>query len=280
MRTFARRAVALASLAAIVAVPGPSARAQVPDKAAAAALLEQFRRSIWAESIFAEFDLREMPRRGDERVFHGRFWGARNERGPVTRFEVDGAAGAFSRHILIQGGPGGGFWTSDGPLAGTAGGDALLAPVVPDAEITPFDLVPMPYLYWIDADFTGIQRIRGRQACIYMISPPGDFASGAPGIKSVRVYLDTQYDAMEQSEVIGADGRVAKTLSLLELRKVGSRWIPRDVDVRNEATRDKTRLTLTGVAVGIPVDPSAFDPSLLGAPAAPITGDAFIRITQ
>jgi hypothetical protein len=280
MRSLARRTVAIASLVACVAAPGPRARAETPDKAAAAALLEQFRRSVWAETIYAEFDLREMPRRGDERIYHGRFWGARNERGPVTRFEVDGAGGAFSRHILIQGGPDYGLWTSDGPLGGTPAEDALLAPLVPGAQITPFDLLPMPYLYWIDSVFTGVERVRGRQACIYMISPPGDFASGAPGIKAVRAYLDTQYDALEQTEVIGADGRVAKTLSLLELRKVGSRWIPKDVDVRNEATRDKTRLTLTGVAVGIPVDPAAFDPSRLGAPAAPATGDAFIRITQ
>jgi hypothetical protein len=85
----------------------------------------------------------------------------------------------------------------------------------------------------------------------------------------VRVYLDTQYDALMQSEISGPAGNVAKTLSLLELRKVGDRWIPKDVDVRNEATRDKTRLSMTAVAVGIPVDPAAFDPQQLGAQLAP-----------
>jgi hypothetical protein len=92
--------------------------------------------------------------------------------------------------------------------------------------------------------------------------------------------LDTQYDALMQSEIIGANGRVAKTLSLLELRKVGDRWIPRDVDVRNEATRDKTRLSITGVAVGLAIDPSTFDPSRLGDPVAPPPGASITLITQ
>jgi hypothetical protein len=73
---------------------------------------------------------------------------------------------------------------------------------------------------------------------------------------------------------------VAKTLSLLELRKVGDRWIPRDLDVRNESTRDKTRLSVTAVAIGISVDPSTFDPSRLGAAAAPPPGDSITRVTQ
>ena len=81
-------------------------------------------------------------------------------------------------------------------------------------------------------------------------------------------YWANYVDALVQSEVAGPGGNVAKTLSLLELRKVGDRWIPKDVDVRNEVTRDKTRLSMTAVAVGIPVDPAAFDPSQLGAPLA------------
>jgi hypothetical protein len=71
---------------------------------------------------------------------------------------------------------------------------------------------------------------------------------------------------------------VSKTLSLLELRKVGSRWIPKDMDVRNEATRDKTRLSLTAVAIGTEGGPVAFDPALLGSPLAPPPAARVIRV--
>ncbi len=237
----------------------------VPDRASAGAVLEQFRSSIWAEPLYAEFDLLQIPRRGPERVYHGRLWGSRNAGGPVTRFEL---GNGFAHHVLIQGGMEGHVWTSDGPGAGSPDEAALLAPMLPGLEMTPFD-VQMPYLYWLDWNLARVDRIRGRQAYAFTFSPSGDFRAAAPGIRSVTAYLDAQYDALVQSEIAGPDGRVSKTLSLLELRKVGDRWIPKDVDVRNESTRDKTRLTFKAVALGFMGAPAAFDASQLGVSAAP-----------
>jgi hypothetical protein len=254
--------------------------ADAPTGADGAAVLDQFRRMVWTDATYAEFDLREMPRRGQEHLFHGRFWGTRNDRGPVTRVELDVGKGGFTHRFLIQGGPDAGLWTSDGPGAGTPDPDALLSPVVPGVEMTPFDLLPMPYLYWLDAGLVGVQRVRGRKAYVYMMTPPGEFLSKYPKIKSVRVYLDAQYEALEQSEVIGPAGKVAKTLSLLELRKVGPRWIPKDLDIRDETTRNKTRLTLTAIAVGMAAEPPTFDPSLLGSAANLPSAALITRIMQ
>jgi hypothetical protein len=258
----------------------PTARAApsaLPDRPAAAALLEQFKQSVWSEPLYAEFDLIQMPRRGDERVFHGRFWGSRNERGPVTRFEMETAKGVFAHHILVQGGHDGGIWASDGAVAGAPAEAAMMAPLVPGVEMTPFDILPMPYLYWLDAELVSENRIRGRTAFTYLFTPDAEFSGRNPSVKSVRAYLDTQYDALVQSEVNGPAG-VSKTLSLLELRKVGNRWIPKDMDVRNEATRDKTRLSLTAVAIGAEGGPAAFDPALLGSPLAPPPAASVIRV--
>jgi hypothetical protein len=258
--------------------PAPSPA--LPDPATAALLLDHFRQSIWSEPIYAEFDLREMPRRGEEHVFHGRFWGARNERGPVTRVEIDIGKGGFTHRFLVQGGPDGGIWTSDGGSAGAANIDAVLSPLAPGSEMAPFDILPMPYLYWLDAELVSIERVRGRPSYTYVFTPSADFAAHVPAVKSVRAYLDTQYDALVQSEISAPDGHVAKTLSLLELRKVGDRWIPKDVDVRNEATRDKTRLSLTAVSVGNPVDLAAFDPDRLGSSLAAPPSGKLQRIPQ
>jgi hypothetical protein len=264
---------------ACIAAAGNGARAGGPDKADAAAVLDQFRRSIYAEPIYVEFELREMPRRGEERVFHGRLWGARNERGPVTRFEVAVGKGGSTHSVLVQGGPDAGIWVSDGPGGGSRDERAVLLPLVPGAEITPFD-IQMPYLYWLDVDRAGEKRVRGRPTFDYLFTPPAEFTAANPGVRSVRAYLDIQYGALMQSEITGANGRVSKTLSLLELRRVGDRWIPRDLDVRNEETRGKTRLSVTAVAIGIAVDPSAFDPSRLGSAAARPPEASVTRITQ
>jgi hypothetical protein len=236
--------------------------------------LDRFRRSLWAEPIYLEFDLRQMPRRGDERVFHGRLWGARNDLGPITRVEVDVGSGGFSHHILIQSGTEPAVWVSDAPGAGRRNDAAALAPGL---EFTPFD-IQMPYLYWLDVAVAGIDQIRGRPAFDYVFTPPADFSAANPGVRSVRAYLDTQYGALVQMETTGPGGNLAKTLSLLELRKVGDKWIPKDVDVRNEATRDKTRLSVTAVATGIALDPAEFYPSRLGAPIAPPAAAALKRV--
>jgi hypothetical protein len=211
-------------------------------------------------------------------VFHGRFWGSRTERGPATRFELDVGHGGFTHRILVQGGADGAIWTSDGPGGGVSNVGAILAPLVTGVEMTPFDVLPMPYLYWLDFDLVAVERIRGRTAYAYVFTPPGDFAARFPTVMSVRAYLDTQYDALVQSEIAGPPGHISKTLSLLELRKVGDRWIPKDIDVRNEATRDKTRLTLTAVSVGVALDPAAFDPGHLGSDVARPPAARVIRV--
>jgi len=279
-RAGALRVGILASVfSACTAAAGTGARAASPAKADPAAVLDQFRSSIYAEPIYVEFELREMPRRGEERLFHGRLWGARNERGPVTRFEVDGGKGGPIHRVLVQGGPDAGVWVSDGPGGGSRDEKAVMLPLVPGAEITPFD-IQMPYLYWLDVGRVGKEQVRGRPVFTYLFTPPAEFTAANPGVRSVRAYLDIQYDALMQSEITGADGRVSKTLSLLELRRVGDRWIPRDLDVRNEQTRGKTRLSVTAVAFGIAVDPSAFEPSRLGAAAARPPDASVTRISQ
>jgi Outer membrane lipoprotein-sorting protein len=271
----------LAALSVLAAVlPQSRATDAAPSQAEAAQLLAQFRQAIWQEPTYAEFDLREMPRRGDERLYHGRFWGGRTAEGPVTRIEFFGAAGSTTRRVLVQGGPETGIWMTDGAGPGKPSPGALLEPVIPGLEITPFDLLPMPYLYWLDASLTGVERIRGRVANVYLMTAPGDFPAGATGIRAVRAYLDAQYNALEQSEVLRGDGSVVKTMSLLELRKVGNHWVPKDMDVRTEATRDKTRITLTAIAVGIALPAGVFEPETLGTPLAAPSGDAVIRITQ
>jgi hypothetical protein len=214
--------------------------------------------------VYAEVLLRELPREGDEFDYHGRFWGGRDAAGPVTRLEINVGNGGFSRHFLIQGGPDPSVWLWDpaespAPVAG-----AILKPLAPRLVMTPFDVLPMPYLFWLDADLAGTGQIRGRRAHMFVLSPSADFRAANPSVAAVRVYLDTQYDALVQSEVVGASGAVAKTLSLLDLKKVGDRWIPKDLDVRDERTRDKTRLSITAVSVGADPGAAAFDPARLG----------------
>jgi hypothetical protein len=217
------------------------------------------------------------PRGGLLPEYGGWIGGGRTALGAATRMEIDVGKGGYTRRILIQSGPEPAVWSSEAGSPAAREDAGAPRPLAPGLEMTAFD-IQMPYLYWLDSEFTGISRMRGRETNVYVFTPPAEFAAANPGIRSVRAYLDAQYNALVQSEVAGPGGMPSKTLSLLELRKVGERWILKDVDVRNDSTRDKSRLSVTAVAVGIPVDTLAFDPLRLGDPVTLPPRDKITRV--
>ena len=262
-------------LAAGPAHTGPApeyAQSGLPDEAKGRAILDQLRQSGFAAgSYFLTFDLRQMHRRGDEQVFHGRLWGARNETGPIMRIVLTDGSGDEHRWLL-QDGAKAAVWNYVGGRVEKREGRSLMEPLIEGVEIAPFDL-QMPFFYWPDASLTAINRIRGRPAYAFLFRPPADFASAHPEIAAVRAYLDTQFPDPVQTELIGADRAVLKTLSLLDIKKIDGQWMLSSADVRTEKTRNKTRFSLTGAALGLDLDPAMFSPAQLAADiAAPAAG--------
>ena len=147
---------------------------------------------------------------------------------------------------------------------------------MPGVEITPFDL-QMPFLFWTDARMEGVTRISSRPAHLFLFRPPAGFVGPGPDFQGVRAYLDTQYNAPVQIELVDRNGGPLKTLSLVDLKKFGDRWLPKDLDVRNDATRDKTRLSVTAAAVDLPFNPAIFLPAALTGPVAPPSPDHLFR---
>jgi len=262
---FAVFAVALPLMAA----PPPSsppALAQVgkPNAEESAKILDQFRQSGWHG--YVEFELHALPRRGDETVFHGKLWGGQNERGAITRIEVTDAQGAVTR-FLLQNGATPAVWRSQHGAIAQVDRAASFRPLIEGVEITPFDL-QMPFLYWPDARVESVTRIRGRPAYVFVFTPPPGASAGGPGLKLVRAYFDAQFNAPVQIEQVGAQ-HVLKTMSLVDLKKVGDQWIPRSFDLRNDVSRDKTRFLVTAVALGLDFPPAVFAPSGLNDAVAP-----------
>ncbi|MGD1030205.1 MAG: outer membrane lipoprotein-sorting protein [Opitutaceae bacterium] len=255
------------------AVQAPGlAQVGLPDQAQGRAILSQFRESGPARPCYVEFELRQLPRRGPERTFRGRMWSERNPQGNVMRIELNpGEAG--ERRFLVQNGESAAVWFFDPKeMAAMPRRMDPLSPLVPGIETTPFD-IQMPYLYWPDETLQSIARVPGlqRPAYVFIFRPPSDFAAGAAGLAGVRAYLDTEYNAPVRTEIFASDGRILKTLSLVDLKKVQGRYMPKEFDVRNEATRDKTRFELTAAAIDVAVRPSVFEPAELSSPLEPPT---------
>jgi hypothetical protein len=270
--------MSLSSVVRAAPAPKPPELAQVdkPNPAEAARLIQEFRKAGIPGEYYLEFDLVSLPRRGESRSFQGRSWGSRNDQGVVTRIELTDAAGAVHR-LLLQNGERARVWKwSHGKTTELAGAD-LLAPLIAGLEVSAFDL-QMPYLYWPNPTVDKITRILGRPSHAFIFRPPPAFTVQHPEIGAIRAYLDTQFNAPTQTEVIGPEGKITKTMALLALKTVDRQTLPKAVDYRNEVTRDKTRLQTTAAALNLTLPASLFDASSLGQSAISPPTERVVRI--
>jgi hypothetical protein len=257
-------------LGAVSAVTPTTNLAQVglPDAAESQRILTQFRESGIAGAYYFDFELRELPRHGDETVLRGKLWGSRNTQGAVTRVVLADAAGHENR-LLLQNGPQAAVWRwTAGRVVPVEAGD-LFAPLVPGVELSAFDL-QMPFLFWPDAQVVSITRIRGRPAHAFVFRPPAVFAEKNSAFASVRSFFDAQFNAPTQTELLDKDGGVLKTFALLDLKKVGGQYIPKSFEVRDETSRNKTRLVVTAAALNLDLAERWFLPANLGSDPAPV----------
>lgn len=242
--------------------PPPNYVSGKPDRAEGARILGEFRQAGIAGTYWLAFELQVLPRHGAERTVRGDMLGTRGEQGPLTRLNIE------NQRWLIQGGSQPATWSGTNATAAHGLTAAETLQPVAGTDLTIFDL-QMPFLQWTDFVYEGLARIRGRPAHSFVLYPPADIVAARPGLTGVRVLLDTQFQALVQAELLGAKGATEKTISILDLKKVGEQWIVKAIDLRNHLTRDKTRFTVTAAALDLALPTGVFLPeSLAGEPPA------------
>jgi len=239
-----------------------------PDQAEGRRIIEDFRLRGLPSGLYLEFELQVMPRRGDGRTIPARLWVGHNESGPIWRLELVPADASAQRRLLVQNGPQSALWSwRPGAAVEHLGIDALFERLA-DTDLTAFDL-QMPFIFWNDFVFEGVARIRGRPAHVFLMYPPSEVSAKKPELTGVRVYLDTQFNALVQAEQIGAQDSLLKSMTILDLKKVDEQWIPKSTDFRDDETRNKTRFAVTGAALGLDFLPTLFDPVSLADVVTP-----------
>jgi hypothetical protein len=245
--------------------PRPLAGAAA-DPAEGRRALAEFRAAGITGGYWLEFELTVLPRRGEERTVRGQIYGRRSETGPLTRLSL-----GADDHWLIRSGTAAAAWSyTTGQTAPRelAAADALQP--IAGTDLTIFDL-QMPFLYWDDFAYEGLAKIRGRPAYSFVLYPPAELAAQRPDFTGVRVALDSQFHALVQAELLGPKGEPTKTITVLDLKKTGERWIVKAIDLRNHFTRDKTRFNVTAAALDLALPAGLFRPESLPetAPAVP-----------
>lgn len=260
--------------------PAPKFLGGQPDQAEGGRILASFRNLGIQGDYWLKFELRVMPRKGDERTLHGEMFGRQGPDGSLTRLLVDDPANKGGSHLdlyILKGGraPEAWHWNAGqrGITPARVEGAALLEPVK-DTDLTLFDL-QMPFLQWTDFAYEGVANIRGRPAHAFLLYPPAGFSHEK--LAAVRVFLDTQFNAMTQAEWVDAAGKPLKTVTVLDLKKTGDQWIVKSIDLRNHATRAKTRFALTAAALALDLPEQAFEPAAISRPNPPVPADKIQR---
>jgi hypothetical protein len=221
----------------------------VPDQEKGRGILTEFRKLGIVGDYYFEFDLRMLPRRGEELRLKGQLWGGLREAGYFYRVVIKENSGEEHRFVILNG-PKPSAWVWKRLTPGEPhklSVEELFAPIA-GTVLSPFDL-QMPYLHWSEFAFEGLATVRGRFAYRFILYPPAEIAAAQTSLCGVRMSLDSQFKALVESELIGDGEKVLRTFSLQEFKKTADQWIPRTIEVRDEASRSKTRLTVTAAAM-------------------------------
>jgi len=284
------QALVLAMLMAGVSVAAPAgaplelSQLGRPDATEAARILSEFRQSGILAEHYVEFELQSLPRRGESRVYRGHMWGGRNAQGAVNRIEVSDGEGRRHR-LLVQSGANPAIWRLVDGVVRIMELASQFEPLIPGVDLTAFDL-QRSYLLWSDATLQSTNRVLGRPAYAYLFRAPAGFVAGDSGIVAARAYFDTVFNQPLQSELLGADGRRLKTLSVVTLKTVDlvgpnqaeRQTLPKEVDFRNELTRDKTRLRIMALTLDLVFPPGVFEPAGLASDLPAPSGDRLTRL--
>ncbi len=244
--------------------------------------MEEVRQRIIPGQYYAEFELILQPRKGGasaEKTIQAELWSGHNSRGPISRLVLHPGVKASERRLLIQYGPQSAVWSwqpSDGNQVKQLGTAALFEPLA-GTHFTAFDL-QMQYLYWSDYIFEGTVKAKGRPTNVFLLYPPAEVAAQNPDLTGVRVFLDTQFHAMIQAEMIGAEGRLLRAVALNGFKQIDGQFFPKTIEYRDETTRDKTLFSLVGAAFRLSFSMTTLEPAHLSEPASPPPPDRIHRV--
>jgi hypothetical protein len=247
----------------------------LPDQAEGRRILDESRRIGFGDSFYLEFELRLLPRTGPDVRLPGRWFGANNVSGPITRIEIL-AKGVAPEIWLVQGGEQPQVWHRgpDGRAAEVTEPGAAIA----GSQVSAIDL-QTPFMRWTEFTYEGMLRFRGRPTHVFLLYPPDSQLACYPGVGGVRAFVDTEFNALSQVQWVDEDGKALRTITAGSVRKVPGtdRWIVTTLDVRDEKTRDKTRLIIGAAALDLPLSGEVFIPAGELNPAEVVVPPGLLR---
>ena len=229
-------------------------------------LLSESNGSRFHEGYSLQIQLRHMPSRGSETVktgiLHGPFLGS-----GVSRLSVghNTQKNNFT-NFLLKNGEDPKFWnfTSNELEPNLISPEESLEPLVQGMNQTPFDLL-MPFVFW-DGKYKNSGKVAGRPAHIFDFTCPPWVTKVKPHWQKITLALDDEYSAPLRVEALGKGQIAERTLILRSFKKMGHRWIVKEIDCRDRKSRSVTRMKVISAALSLDLDESLFRPENLVQP--------------
>ena len=93
---------------------------------------------------------------------------------------------------------------------------------------------------------------------IFSFQSPVWIIKEKPEWKEFTLALDDAYQAPLRVQTLSSSQILVRTLILRSFKKIGDRWIVKEVDCRDNKSGSVTRMSITSAALGIDFDPSFF----------------------
>jgi hypothetical protein len=180
-------------------------------------------------------------------------WGSRPA---VARYTIRDAFGREAEQLTVSRAPGAAprfEYASGTPLAAAPCPD-LFAPIQ-GSDVSWSDLA-LSFLWWPDGTLAGEQEVLGRSCYVVEVpAPKGTEAPGGAGgcrpsagaYQRVRLWIDREMLMLLQAEGLDGEGRPLRRVWVKSFKKIGERWMVKDLEVQQFPSPHRTKLTIQEV---------------------------------
>lgn len=239
-------------------------------------VLSEFRAYRMAGDFCMKFEITHYLRKSDEtESCTGTLYGTWEKDAPVLRIELE--QGDVKKSFLLRGGNAPELWTLDAENRPVRMDKNSTEPFFERLIFTPFEL-QTPFVYWENASYERTKRFRGRPVHFFKMTPPETFRAENPEIAYVRIGFDRVYNALVSAEIFGTDGKLKKTFSLSRVQKVQEQYTIRELELRDDTTRDKDEFVVVAAALNLRFPRTIFSPENLSEPAPYVPASLFEQL--
>lgn len=208
------------------------------------------------EGYVFDFVLSHMPRRDDSVYYDGSIFGSAKGENSFIRIFIKKRGETEGKIFLLLTKHGKNFvyLFESGKLSNLEESE-WTKPMMEGILFSPFDLMT-PYKSW-DSKYIGPGRI-GKAVHFYKLKPDSEFLSKNKSFGTVEIALGREFNAPVQVELKKDNGDVVKTLTLGSVKKIKGTWIMKDIELRDELSRDKDKLSVIRADVNLNLDEKLF----------------------